>query len=363
MQLGTETQQLYAEKAPELLESIVPDEDMGYSMRRDAKTGYCVRFSDGLCGIQAKYGEDFLGDACHFYPRATRAMGADILMTGTLSCPEIARLALFGDKAFEASQGFIASVPKNLKDYLPGTLTKEQAQILHQQFMEAAFDGSVTPEHIIMRIRVVAESLERIAVTSWLDAVPFYMAHADAGLPPPQARATDPAFLLQSLCGLAFGGKKVTNSPRLMQTIGEMEQALHIRIRMDTLEIVPLPDSIHATASLLAGWQEEWRIGYEPVMRRYLAMQLSLAIFPFGGFGSSLTSRITIIGIRFAYIILGLMSACHLSAGKMSEADIIRVIQSLSRFLDHLGNPEFSLKIYQEAGWLDKARLRGLLQC
>src|SRR6185369_3566751 len=72
MQLGDKTRVMYEEKAPELL-SAVAGEPGQYVMRRDPKTDYCVKFTGGLCGIQQQYGEAFLGEACYFYPRMTRA--------------------------------------------------------------------------------------------------------------------------------------------------------------------------------------------------------------------------------------------------------------------------------------------------
>jgi len=33
-----------------------------------------------------------LGDACHFFPRATRSIGERTIMSASMSCPEIARL-------------------------------------------------------------------------------------------------------------------------------------------------------------------------------------------------------------------------------------------------------------------------------
>ena len=40
---------------------------------------------------------------------------------------------------------------------------------------------------------------------------------------------------------------------------------------------------------------------------------------------------------------------------------VIRIIQTISRFLDHLGDPTLSLAIYDEAGWTKEQRLNGLL--
>ncbi len=364
MQVDSQTHNRYLREAPELIDAVVSSTaeagDISVVMRRDAHTDYCVKFDNGLCGIQQKYGTDFLGEACHFYPRVTRSLGNTLTMTATLSCPEIARLSLFGDAPFATETSSLERLPYNLQDYLPEHLNAEQALAIHHRFLDAALDENASPERTLMRIFSASESLMRISADKWLDAVPFYLDNADSTLPAPEYRETDLTYLLQALCGLVAAAKKVGDK-RLMQTIGEMEKALHVAIPLDTLAIAAQPDSLHASKMLYERWQNEWRNLYTPLLRRYLTMQLSLALFPFAGFGNTLTQRIAIIGVRFATVKLALMSACAQSASLLGEADIIRVIQSLSRFLDHLAEPEFSIRIYQETGWLQKRRLRAIV--
>jgi lysine-N-methylase len=58
-------------------------------------TGRCPILSeDGLCKIQAKLGEDYLSDTCAIYPRVSNVMNEVLERSATMSCPEIARLAL-----------------------------------------------------------------------------------------------------------------------------------------------------------------------------------------------------------------------------------------------------------------------------
>jgi hypothetical protein len=281
-------------------------------------------------------------------------------MTATLSCPEIVRLSLFQDSAFDESTVQAERLPQSLHDYLPERLTPLQAHAIHRTFLNAALNEDASPERNFMRIFATAESLSRITVTAWPDAVGFYLGHADNALMPADPKPTDPTYLLQALCGLVAAAKYIHHT-RLMHTIRDMEQALHISIRWDTLAIAALPDSVHATEALYARWQNEWQATFAPVLRKYLAMQVSLALLPFAGFGNTLPERAAIIGIRLATVRLALMSLCQLSNGAPAEKDIVRVIQSLSRFLDHLGGADFSLQIYQETGWLKGPRLRGVL--
>src|SRR5687768_14752127 len=115
MQVDDAMVERYRQQAPELLDAVTTGHDGGHIMRRDEKTDYCVKFDNGLCSIHRDYGSDFLGDACHFYPRVTRRLGDKAVMTAALSCPEVARLSLFTDDAFLLGEGLAARLPATLR--------------------------------------------------------------------------------------------------------------------------------------------------------------------------------------------------------------------------------------------------------
>jgi len=359
MQVDAKTLALYQEKAPALLESVTPDTHDGYRMKRDANNGECVKFSQGLCGIQAEYGEHFLGEACYFYPRVARRLGNHITVTAMLSCPEIARIALYEANDFLADS-LLATLPEMAKNYLPESINQVDALAIHQHFITQSMNPDYDAATNLLRCFIVCESLERISLSAWGEAVPFYFEHASAGITMPDAKESDLIFLLQSLCGLVFSAKKLDNT-RLMQTIGEMEQALHVTIRRDNLAIDTMPDSLHAAKNLATIWNTKLKSHYHLILSRYLAMQLSLALFPYSGFGETLADRMAIIGIRFAYLKLALASFYQVQGRVSEETETIRIVQSLSRFVDHLDDASFSLNMYHETGWLKKERLMALM--
>lgn len=359
MQVDADTVARYRKDAPELLDAVMDSGD-GCLMRRDAMTDYCVKFENGLCGVHKQYGTDFLGDACHFYPRMTRGIGSTRVMTGALSCPEIVRLSLFDEQAFAWQQADQERLPFSLIDYLPDSLSEEQTFAIHEAFVQKVLDQRFSAARNFMHVFAVSESLQSIPQASWADAVPFYLDHADSRLPLPQPSGSDPFFLLQALCGIIAAAKK-GRQERLMQNIHMMQQSLHITIQWDTLAIAHLPDSAFAAKRLEEMWQQHWWQEYDAILKRYLASQMVLALFPFSGFGDTLANRAAIIGIRFATIRLALMAACAASKEKLSEDAIVRIVQPISRLLDHLAGADFSLSIYKETGWLNAARLRALV--
>ncbi len=360
MQVDDATLARYRAEKPELLAAVEPDEGAAsWIMRKDEQSGYCVKLEGGLCGIHKDYGEKFLGDACHFYPRVTRSLGDTTVMTATPSCPEIVRLMLAGEDMLALEPGDATRLPQTLKNYLPEDMSSDDALAAHRAFVNACADQSVTPERILLRAASASRSLELIAKKSWGQAAAFYIPNADARIPAAESNQADPFNLLHALSGLIVASRKKM-PPRLLQTVGDMERALAVKLDWEQVLIHTDDTSVAAYARLKKNW-EQVRAQYDEPLRRYLAMQFSLALFPFAGLGANLSERITIIGVRLATVRLALMCSCAIEEISPQSDTVVRVIQSLSRFMDHLGNPGFSLQIYAETGWTRESRLCGLL--
>lgn len=365
MQLDFVMLEKYKKDAPELLPAVEEDNDGTFIMRKDTQTGYCVKFTDGKCGIQMSHGEKFLGDACSLYPRITRNIADTAVMTATMSCPEIARIALYGDNPFAFEGASLSRLPQEIKNILSqnsfGGLSQEDALSIHKLFIEATEDESASAEQIFARINSVSRSLYRVEKKDWLRATNMYFRLADGGLPAPEININDPFNLLHSLCGLVVASKK-SIPPRLGQTISEMENALHVKLDWKNVLINTSDESLDAYNNLHALWQNEMQEVYTPLLKRWLAAQLSSSLYPFAGLGETLPERATIIGVRLAILKLALISTYSINAGKLYQDDVVRVVQSLSRFLEHLADSAFSLQIYKETGWDRENRMRGLLK-
>lgn len=350
----------YRNQAPELLNAVTAGHDGGHIMRRDEKTDYCVKFDNGLCSIHREYGSDFLGDACHFYPRVTRRLGDTAVMTAALSCPEVARLSLFADDAFLAGEGLAERLPATLRDYLPVDVASGDALAVHQAFVDAALNTNHSASHNLAHIISVAHSLEAFGATSWPMAVPFYLKSAGERLPAPETASSDPFNLLHALMGIV-SAVKAEHRHRLLDTIRDMEKALLVTLDWQTLGIRAIGDNTAAYEAMEARWNADYALGFEPLLRRWIAVQLSIALFPFAGFGHTIKERALLLGVRFATLRLALMCACEVAGKAIDDAQTVRIVQSLARVLDHLADPELSLKVYEEPGWLRESRLRGLI--
>ncbi|WP_139490920.1 flagellin lysine-N-methylase [Brevibacillus dissolubilis] len=66
-----------------------------YATIKMGHDGYCPHLNqDKLCSLQLKLGERFLSHVCSTYPREYNVVFGDYELSGAISCPEVARLAL-----------------------------------------------------------------------------------------------------------------------------------------------------------------------------------------------------------------------------------------------------------------------------
>lgn len=357
MQVDRETVARYESQAPELLDSVTSGE-AEYIMKRDAETDYCVKFDQGWCSIHQDRGTDFLGDACHFFPRVTRQLGSQVLQTATLSCPEIARLALVPSTSPQFREVTQERLPFTLQNYLDDKMAEEEALSIHQSFLNYVLEDDAPVSQLIARLHSVSESLAMVDRGTWAMAVDFYLKNADNRLSTPETQAEDYLLIYQALAGLVVAAGK-EKQPRLKEVLTTMKHALDIQDDAAKGGIVGIGEHTAQNINQLKeGWQfvdSQW----QPFFKHWLHTQLSMALFPFSGFGNTMADRMCIIGVRYATLKLALQ--CHLFQHQvLTMEDAIRITQTLARFLDHLAEPELSLSIYTETGWTKTARLWGV---
>lgn len=70
-------------------------------MKLNPATGDCNMLEGGLCRIQAELGEHYLSTTCSTYPRKFNNVNQVMELSGTVSCPEVTRLALLNPEGIE----------------------------------------------------------------------------------------------------------------------------------------------------------------------------------------------------------------------------------------------------------------------
>jgi lysine-N-methylase len=69
--------------------------------------------ASGDCVLHRKYGESSLGTACSVFPRTSLALPDRVEVTGTLACPEVARLTLLSDDGVCQDASTVPLMPRS----------------------------------------------------------------------------------------------------------------------------------------------------------------------------------------------------------------------------------------------------------
>jgi hypothetical protein len=211
----------------------------------------------------------------------------------------------------------------------------------------------------MMRLYVLAQALPLQPVEDWAAVTPMYLKLADGRIPAAEPHIAD-AFNLLNILATLIRVSTHNTGERLQDTINEMSHALGVVIDAEAATLQLSEDSAERWLAMAQGWQEQQHT-YHALFSQWLAAQLALGLFPFAGLGNTPQDRLLMIAVRYATVRLGIMSYYAVHNILPSEADTIRIIQSLARFMDHLSDPTLSLQLYEQMGWHQPARLHGLL--
>ena len=326
----------YQEKAPELLETV--DLTQGI-MKKEPTARFCAQLCEGLCAIQNTYGSDFLGDSCHFYPRIVHRIGGRQLMVGSTSCPEMLRLMLEESAPFVREEVTLARMPGIRRDILPEGVAAEQALAVMDEFMAIAANDAHSPEDVMMQI---------------IDTMCEGM---DQGVAKPGN-----AYGIYYALALTEAFASAPRRPRLDAVMQGMEAQLGCRFARAERSVSFTPDAANRLAQLTARWHGV-KDALAPMLRRWIQAQLAMTAFPFGGLsGLTAFEHTAVLVQRFATMRLALM--CHVAEDGTPPdvATAMRVIQVLSRFMDHLADAKLTQMIFRDMGWSSPNQLKELIR-
>jgi lysine-N-methylase len=67
---------------------------------------------DGACGVQRQHGEALLSTTCSVFPRTSLAVEGRLEVTGSLACPELARLSLLAEDGLDQDSPLAPVLPR-----------------------------------------------------------------------------------------------------------------------------------------------------------------------------------------------------------------------------------------------------------
>lgn len=349
--LDEKTKRLYEEKAPELLDSVVED-DKGPKILTNFNHTACSQFVDKLCAIQKKYGEEYLPDTCAFYPRTVRAVGDTLLVSATMSCPEIARLAIELDNPFDLVEKDLKRMPESIVNFKMDGESKDDVFYVMKRFLKETERKDITAQDVMMNILVASQMLDKFQAEYWRKVVDNVFAMASYAYIKPTEERVSKFQLMKYLAEV-----KTRRPARWLRLFHDIEGLFRVKLNQDTLE--------HEVF-----WDKEKQERYynnpksqekiDHIVKRYIAGEMARNIFPYAGTnGTYAFEKAMVIAVHSVLARLALISILDENGNCPAQEELIRVAQTVARGLNHVA-PDL-VEFYSGKGLQDLGKLHQML--
>ena len=313
--------------------------------------GRCSFLADGLCSIQKRLGEDYLGHTCATYPRVVNTLGDRRERSLDLSCPEAARLVLLDPKPMEFSS--VAEEPISGVRQLVISLLQNREYPVSRRLILA---GIVCSRWSELESSLASEQAKVEFLQDFGAAVRGK--RYDAYL---EGCVADPATQLRTVLDLMVARLHMDyTSPRYRDICGEFADGLQLKERPTWEEVASRYSA--AYRSYYAPFMET----HEHMLEHYLVAYAFKTMFPFGSppvnrilnlekSTNMFVAQYLLVASYFSIartVMIGL-AARHKSG--FSPDHVVRAIQSISKTLEHC--EPYPLRI------LEVLRRRGIYDC
>jgi lysine-N-methylase len=324
----------------------------------------CPFLSDTkLCLIQERSGEKALSDTCAYYPRTVHRLGDLHQMTLTLSCPEVARLALLAEDAF----GFVGQEQTVSQDIIwvvppKGGLSLEAMDEVRTLMIQVLRSRDVS---LSKRLKIIGSFCERVTdliEKKQVETLPELLLRLEAELESGEAMAplaglAELPDVQAQIAGFIFVAAKKTPilAPHVRQVMDEVTRGLGIQ------EGTPLDGPALIAAYELGLSRLAPALEAVPwLLEHYLLNEAMREVFPWG----QENPRRHFVTFVIHYLIAKLMLVGR-AAGReapLSPAELAETIQvSARRYLHHDSFTKQADEDLIKAGWDSLERLYALI--
>jgi lysine-N-methylase len=293
--------------------------------------GRCSFLAEGLCSIQKRLGEDYLGHTCATYPRVVNTLGNSRERSLDLSCPEAARLMLLDPKPMQFSS--VAAEPISGIRQLVISLLRNRAYPVSRRLILVGLACSRWSE---LESSWASDEARDEFLQNFATAVSGkrYDAHFEGCV-------TNPVTQLRTVLDLMVARLRMDyTSPRYRDLCAEFADGLQLKKGANWEEVG-------------SRYSEAYRTYYAPFMKthehmleHYLVAYAFKTMFPFGslpvnrilGLDKSTNMFVAQYMLMASYFSIAKAVMLGLAARHKSEfcADhVVRAIQSISRTLEH----------------------------
>lgn len=313
-----------------------------YAKIKMNQKGACVFLTETkLCHIQLKLGEEYLSNTCAHYPRITNQVNGVLEKSATVSCPEIARLALLNPDGIEfdeirESSELRRTIQKKLEVH-----EKKASHKLQKYFWELRIftiqvlqnrNYSLAERLIILGLffQKIEENLSNNSPDKTLELIATYTSIMDDGslkehLDLIPVQETVQMELVKEMADRRY--LQGINSQRYKECYSET--LLGLKFIKDT----PFAEVAKTYPEVCQTYFKPFMEEHEYILENYLVNHVYKSLFPLSGFPSLFDNYVMLV-VHYSIIKLHLIGMSGHHKG-LTQDLVIKLIQSFSKNVEH----------------------------
>ncbi|MEW9702576.1 flagellin lysine-N-methylase [Paenibacillus sp. SI8] len=312
-------------------------------IRINQTTRSCPFLSEGkLCKLQQKLGEDYLSDTCTSYPRVTSIVNGVLERSATLSCPEVARLALLNPAKMEFDEIVESAQLRSIISKSIDTRSKKFRHTYVQYFWELRiFTIKVLQlrtyalwERLVL-LGLFFQKVEEYINSGQYDEIPelieTYTNIINDGSLREQLNDIPVNYSIQIKLMIEIIEERLNsggiNTPRYLECLQEMIQGL----KYD--ENATVEECTEYYKKSFDMYFVPFMKEHEYILENYLVNYVYMNFFPIGNY-DSVFEEYVMLAVHYAMIKLHLIGISGLHQGLNTE-HVIKLIQSFTKVLSH----------------------------
>ncbi len=290
---------------------------------------------DQLCSLQIRGGEQLLCVTCATYPRVSTVVDSDVYQAGDLSCPEVARLALFRPEAMKLTRRNEPACTRRQPAAEITTVTASEGDVM--AFFPLIRGLSV---QLLQRQEACIEA-RLIALGQALDRLSQALGEQSWSSGEERDRFTSAGKLSEAAIWRAFQTRAFDAAPQQDASLPvELLKGLETERFFGRGASARYLAQVRRILDAVAGYDEARETLYRPyvarrsqVLENRLVNQVYASTFPFV-IGRSFFDEYVMFATRFAVTkahIVGMAAA----QGRLTDELVVDVVHMLWRALDH----------------------------
>jgi len=335
----------------EIAKDVETHSDGAYKMK-EKPNGECVQLKDGLCSLQQRFGETHLPDVCYTFPRSYKQIENHVYMTSNLACPESLRVALYNNKEDDFSTWSDVTQSRS-KDDLYDSRTGAFATFRENKVIDLAnviakmFDNEdFTADESLARLLFLSHQMDGKARFDWFNVkkeIDLITKDSLYAISEENIENVDMRGELFNILDAMFNLVN-RDRPRYNVVMDMMRQYLGDNNSNEE-------DLINKFEEIYVAWQENGK-EFDQILKNLIKAQLSYILFPVNNYFTNQYHSIIVIVLEYFVVKLALMSESYKKGGKLSEQEVIDVIQPTTKRFFVRGRQEL-YDFCREKGWDD----------